>query len=229
MKLKLNGFENEIEFEEETVNVISVNNVECFRNIISSINSKILGEEINEVFLLNDEKEELDMNKEVLMVLDVFNIDYNSKKILSKIYELIEEKIVMNQDLEIDNKIFELRNYIVEEINELPFEFIMKDEIKIMDILKMYSLKIDSDNYNKLTEKIEFLIDIISTLKIAKILIIPNMKLFLTDEEVVEVYKYSLYNNVNLLIIERNDRKKLKYEKKLVIDENFYDYFEQNV
>lgn len=226
MKLKLNGFENEIEFEEETVNVISVNNVECFRNIISSINSKILGEEINEVFLLNDEKEELDMNKEVLMVLDVFNIDYNSKKILSKIYELIEEKIVMNQDFEIDNKIFELRNYIVEEINELPFEFIMKDEIKIMDILKMYSLKIDSDNYNKLTEKIEFLIDIISTLKIAKILIIPNMKLFLTDEEVVEVYKYSLYNNVNLLIIERNDRKKLKYEKKLVIDENFYDYFE---
>ncbi len=226
MKLKLNGFENEIEFEEETVNVISVNNVECFRNIISSINSKILGVEINEVFLLNDEKEELDMNKEVLMVLDVFNIDYNSKKILSKIYELIEEKIVMNQDLEIDNKIFELRNYIVEEINELPFEFIMKDEIKIMDILKMYSLKIDSDNYNKLTEKIEFLIDIISTLKIAKILIIPNMKLFLTDEEVVEVYKYSLYNNVNLLIIERNDRKKLKYEKKLVIDENFYDYFE---
>lgn len=226
MKLKLNGFENEIEFEEETVNVISVNNVECFRNIISSINSKILGEEINEVFLLNDEKEELDMNKEVLMVLDVFNIDYNSKKILSKIYELIEEKIVMNQDLEIDNKIFELRNYIVEEINELPFEFIMKDEIKIMDILKMYSLKIDSDNYNKLTEKIEFLIDIISTLKIAKILIIPNMKLFLTDEEVVEVYKYSLYNNVNLLIIERNDRKKLKYEKKLVIDEDFYDYFE---
>mgnify|MGYP002582956225 FL=1 len=226
MKLKLNGFENEIEFEEETVNVISVNNVECFRNIISSINSKILGEEINEVFLLNDEKEELDMNKEVLMVLDVFNIDYNSKKILSKIYELIEEKIVMNQDFEIDNKIFELRNYIIEEINELPFEFIMKDEIKIMDILKMYSLKIDSDNYNKLTEKIEFLIDIISTLKIAKILIIPNMKLFLTDEEVVEVYKYSLYNNVNLLIIERNDRKKLKYEKKLVIDENFYDYFE---
>ena len=214
MKLKLNGFENEIEFEE------------CFRNIISSINSKILGEEINEVFLLNDEKEELDMNKEVLMVLDVFNIDYNSKKILSKIYELIEEKIVMNQDFEIDNKIFELRNYIIEEINELPFEFIMKDEIKIMDILKMYSLKIDSDNYNKLTEKIEFLIDIISTLKIAKILIIPNMKLFLTDEEVVEVYKYSLYNNVNLLIIERNDRKKLKYEKKLVIDENFYDYFE---
>ncbi len=226
MKLKLNGFENEIEFEEEMVNVISVNNVECFRNIISSINSKILGEEINEVFLLNDEKEELDMNKEVLMVLDVFNIDYNSKKILSKIYELIEEKIVMNQDFEIDNKIFELRNYIIEEINELPFEFIMKDEIKIMDILKMYSLKIDSDNYNKLTEKIEFLIDIISTLKIAKILIIPNMKLFLTDEEVVEVYKYSLYNNVNLLIIERNDRKKLKYEKKLVIDENFYDYFE---
>lgn len=226
MKLKLNGFENEIEFEEEMVNVISVNNVECFRNIITSINSKILGEEINEVFLLNDEKEELDMNKEVLMVLDVFNIDYNSKKILSKIYELIEEKIVMNQDFEIDNKIFELRNYIIEEINELPFEFIMKDEIKIMDILKMYSLKIDSDNYNKLTEKIEFLIDIISTLKIAKILIIPNMKLFLTDEEVVEVYKYSLYNNVNLLIIERNDRKKLKYEKKIVIDENFYDYFE---
>ena len=68
------------------------------------------------------------------------------------------------------------------------------------------------------------MIDIISTLKVADILIIPNLKLFLSNEELVELYKYSLYNNVKLLLIERNNEEQLKYEKNIIIDENFCDF-----
>ena len=164
------------------------------------------------------------MDKKVYIVLDIFNIDYNSRKVLNKIYDIIAENIEKNQDYEVEKMVMQLRNYIIQEINELPFEFVMKSELEIPEILKLYNLKIDDVNYTSILEKVEILIDIISTLKVADILIIPNLKLFLSSEELVELYKYSLYNNVKLLLIERNNEEQLKYEKNIIIDENFCDF-----
>ena len=225
MKLKINGFENEILFTEENVNILTIKNTKCFSHILQILNDKINGLESNEIFLLDENNEEMNMSKEIQMVLDIFNIDYNSKKILNKIYNIIATNIQKNQDFEIEKMILNLRNYIIEEINELPFEFVMKNELEITEILKLYNLKIDEENYTNILEKIEILIDILSTLDIAKILIIPNLKLFLSEEELVELYKYSLYNNVNLLLIERHEENKLKYENCIIIDENFYDFY----
>lgn len=226
MKLKINGFDNEIIFDEQHVNVLIIENTKCFTNIVGIINDKINGIESNEIFLINDKSEELGFDKNAYIVLDVFNIDYNSRKVLNKIYNIISENIDKNQDYEVEKMVINLRNYIIQEINELPFEFIMKSQLDIPEILKLYDLKIDNDNYGGVLEKIELLIDIMSTLKVANILIIPNLKNFLDEEELVELYKYSLYNNINLLLIERYDSKKIEYEKKLIIDETFNDFIE---
>ena len=144
---------------------------------------------------------------------------------MSKIYDIISENIKKNQDYVIENIALNLRNYIISEINELPFEFTMKSELDIPEILKIYNLKIDGEMYHSILEKIELLIDLLATLKISNILIIPNLKSFLEDVELVELYKYSLYNNINLLIIERNSYDKLEYESNMIIDENFDDFF----
>ena len=53
---------------------------------------------------------------------------------------------------------------------------------------KLYNLKIDSENYISVLERIELLIDIISTMKIADILIIPNLKLFLDDKDLMSIF-----------------------------------------
>ena len=224
MKLKINGFDNEIVFDEEHINVLTIENIKCFSNIIGILNDKINGIESNEIFLLDDNNEELEMGKKAYMVLDIVNIDYNSKKLLNKIYNIISENVEKKQDYEIDKKVFDLREYIIQEINELPFEFVMKSELDIPEILKLYNLKIDSENYTSILEKVELLIDMISTLKIADILIIPNLKIFLEEKDLVELYKYSLYNNIKLLLIEKNSNSNLKYEKNTIIDENFCDF-----
>lgn len=221
MKLKINGFENEIVFEDENVNILQIENAQCFTHIIETLNEKINGIESNEIFLLDDNGEELNMSKEMYIIFDLFNIDYNSKKILNKIYDIISDNIKNNQDYELENMTLKLRNYIIQEINELPFEFTMKSELEIPEILKLYNLKIDNSNYTNIIERVEILIDIISTLKIAKILVVPNLKMYLSDEELVELYKYSMYNNVKLFLIERKQTEKLKYEKIIYVDENF--------
>lgn len=222
MKLKINGFESEFDFDEEHVNVLVVKQPKCFANIIGKINEKITGNENNEILFLDDNDNEIKSNR-IFMIIDLFNIEYNSKKVLNKIYEMIAQNVEKNQDIEIADMMVKLRHKIIDEINELPFEFMMKDDIDIEELLKLYSLKIDISNYQNIIEKIEFLIDLTKTLEIADLIIIPNLKMYLSDEEAVELYKYSLYNNTRLLIIERQDTEMLKYEKKMIIDENFYD------
>lgn len=223
MKLRLNGFENEVTFNNEIINVLQVEDAKCYTHIIDILNQKINGYENNEIFLLDENEEEMRIDKNMYMIFDLFNIEYNSKKVLNRIYDVISENIQNSQELKMEQLIIKLRNYLIEEINELPFEFVMKSEISIQELLKTFDLKIDNINYTNVMERIELLIDLFSTLNIAKILVIPNLKMYLSEEELVELYKYSLYNNVNLLIIERNIRNKLKYEKILAIDENYND------
>lgn len=221
MKLRINGLENELVFEENKCNVLVCKDKKFLRHIIDVLNDKINGLDSNEIFLLDDNNEEIRIDKEVFMIIDIFNIDYNSKKILNKIYEIISDRVEMTKEIEMNDIIIKLRNYLIEEINEMPFEFVMKDELDVKEILKLFDLKIDKEGYTNIIEKIELLIDIISTLNVASVLIIPNMKIYLSDEEIVEIYKYSLYNNVTLLSIENDFLSKLEYENILLIDENF--------
>ena len=228
MILKINGFENKLKIRENEVEIIEILNSKCYSHIINEINQKVNGiEDSNEIFLLDDEENEIKFKENSYMVFDIFNINYNSKTILNKLYSIIDKNIEVSGSYEIYNLYIKMRNLIIQEINELPFEFEMEDNMKIVDLLKLYELKIDTSNYINVINKIEILIDLISTLKIAKILIIPNLKLFLNSEELVELYKYSLYNNINLISIERNLTEKLEYEKHFIIDENFNDFIEE--
>lgn len=226
MKFKINGFENEIDLNNENINILEIQDAKCFTNIILNINDKINGLETDEIFLLDEDNGILNMSKEIYIVFDIFNIDYSSKKIITSLYSIIENNIKENQDYVIENMMTKIRNYLIEEINELPFEFTMKQELDIIEVLKLFGVKIDNSCYTTVLEKLEALIDIIATLQIAKILIIPNLKQYLSNEELVEFYKYSMYNNVKLLIIERNNFEKLEYEKILKIDNEFNDVFQ---
>ena len=84
------------------------------------------------------------------------------------------------------------------------------------------SLNFTIYSYDSIVDNIEYIINIISTLKIASVLVIPNLKVYLDEKELLEIYKYSIYNNVRLLIIENNKCEKImKYERKNIIDEEF--------
>lgn len=224
MKLKITGFNNELEFYDGKINILCIKDTKCFTNIIQKINYKIEGIENEEIFLLDDMNNEMKMQKEMLMIIDLFNIDFNSKKILGKLYDIISESIENSDNTKIQNMLIEIRKSIIDEINEFPFEFTMSDNVDIVNMLKLYNLKIDKLAYETILEKIEFLIDLNTTLNIFSIIVIPNLKIYLSQKELIELYKYSLYNNVNLLLIEKDINEKLNYEQVLIIDEEFDDY-----
>lgn len=223
MIMSIFGLENKITFEEGKINVLEIYNKKFFRRMIEILNGEEEAES-NEIVLLDNEKR-VELKKNVLVFTDLFNIDFNSKKIITKVYNELIESIKKRQDDELENLTIKLRNYLIEEINELPFEFNINSELEINDLLKAFNLKIDTTCYTTIVEKIEFIINIIANLKMATILVIPNLKVYLEKEEIIEIYKYSLYNNIKLLILENSSNEKIEnYEIKNIIDKEFDEF-----
>ena len=224
MNLRISGIENEIELKDITI--IEVMNKKFYSNILKIINYNCTETIDDKTIILKENDEILKMNKEIYLIFDLFNIDYNSKKILSKIYEKISCNIDKNEDYEIEENFAKIRKYLISEINELPFEFQMTDKIKNEDIFKLFELKIDAENYTKILERIELIIDLISTLNISSILMLVNLKTYLSKEELLVLYKYSMYNNIKLVDFESSSSEKLEYEEKYIIDNEFDEFKE---
>ena len=105
--------------------------------------------------------------------------------------------------------------------NEFPFEFNYKDSIGIQEYLKLLGLKI-SNNKGEIIDKIFSLIDAVEYLSVAKLLIFVNLKLYLSDDELNEIYKYAMYKKVNILLIETGEEKEpIKNEKILFVDSDY--------
>ena len=224
MIIKINGLDNELVLNDAQIGVIEINDIKLYRHILEIINNKVEGIYNNELFILSDKYEEIDFKNNVYLLNYIFNIDINSKKIINKIYNLINSSYDDEEKLIFSNKIQEVKNNLIYKTNEFPFTFSINNDISILDMLKLFNFKVDYSTYTTLLEKIELLIDVLVNLNIARILIVPNLKMYLTNEELVYLYKYSLYNNITIITIERYCENSIDYEKKLLIDKSYNDY-----
>ena len=84
MRLVNSKYNLKIEFEENKSTELVVENKECMIDIVQNLLSQVDG--IEGDFVLAAEKE-MKMEKDVLFIIDPFSIDFNNKKIITKLYE----------------------------------------------------------------------------------------------------------------------------------------------
>lgn len=224
MIMKIFSLENDMIFTEEYINVLQIQDKKLFTNVINSLNDNINNiEDTKERIIILDNDTEIKIEKEVLMIIDVFNIDFNQKKIQNALYNKIEKiyKQKFERMSEFQNVFQKLQLNVLDVFNEFPFEFNYKESIGIQEYLKLLGLKI-SNNKEKIIDTIFSLIDVVEYLSIAKLLIFVNIKLYLGNDEIQEVYKYAMYKKVNILLIETGEEKEpLENEKILYIDSDY--------
>ena len=224
MIMKIFSLENDIIFSEECINVLQIQDKKLFANVINSLNDNINGiQNTKERIIILDNDTEIKMEKEALMVIDLFNIDFNQKKIQSALYK--KKKKIYKQEFErmseFQTLFQKLQLNVLDVFNEFPFEFNYKDSIGIQEYLKLLGLKI-SNNKGEIIDKIFSLIDAVEYLSVAKLLIFVNLKLYLSDDELNEIYKYAMYKKVNILLIETGEEKEpIKNEKILFVDSDY--------
>lgn len=226
IKLKIFPLENDIEFNENYINILEIENKKMFSQLIYSLNRLINYNEESEELILLEGNKKLSLCKEILLIHNLFNIDINESKILKTLHQDIENQYKQEYS---EMNLLEKFSDIIKNINEIisgyDFEFEYKREITIKEILKTIGFKFDSNYYDNPFDNIMCIFDLVSTFNLYKVIILVNAKCYFKEEELVEIYKAAKYRNINLLIIEPIVDGKLKYlENKLSID-NDYDEF----
>ena len=226
MIMKIFSLENDIIFKEEYINVLQIQDKKLFTNVINSLNDNINNiEDTKERIIILDNDIEIKIEKEVLMIIDVFNIDFNQKKIQSALFQKIEK--IYQQEYErlsdFQTHFQSLQINAMDVWEDLPFEFEYKDSIGVQEYLKLLGLKIAmGDRDSKIIDIVLMIIDVVEYFGIAKLVVFTNLKLYLSQKELEEVYKYIMYKKVMVLLLETGDEKEcVKNEKILFVDSDY--------
>ena len=221
MNLNINFLENNIIISNEYISVLEIENKKTFYRIVNLLNKFSLGETIEEIafYVENEEKNNIKIN----LFLDYFNWNLDSKKTNNELQKNIIDKLDDEYILELTKiykKLYNTLNKMLLEV-ELPLEITQDFDINIF----IKNMKVTLQQKNELLDNLLLIIDITNILKLNDLLIFVNLKQYLSTTELIELYKYSIYNNIKILLIDSQTYgPTLEFEKKLIVDENLDEF-----
>ncbi|SHF11691.1 CRISPR-associated protein Csn2 [Alkalibacter saccharofermentans DSM 14828] len=204
-----------IEIIENRVNVLVIEHPFTLRSVVEDILKQIEGEDGD--FVLSDKNRVLPISKHIELVLNPFALDLNSKKIQNKLFQEIklyaEEKLIVETN-ELNKKILEfLEMSLLNQSYSLGYDF----ELDFQNLLKLYHVGFKEDEKGFVELLIEF-IRIQSNLLGAKAIVFLNLKSFLSENELNQLYEFAFYSKINLILLENLFRNKIHGESVVIID-----------
>lgn len=209
MKLVNSKYNLDIEFEENISNTLVLENKQHMIDVIQNLILQLKGDEGD--FVLSAEKN-VKFDKVVEFIANPFEIDFNNKKIVTKLFEqliAVASECVEEYNF-INGKIVGTLDDICSKIEYYNVEYNLEYEWK--SIFKLYNVRI-VENYNSLCEKIEEYVKVLADILHIKLLIFLNIKEYLTEEEIDNLQKICFYKKIFLLLIESEERFVLDNEK----------------
>jgi len=198
MKIINNNWQRQIVLEDNLIHTIVFENKKYYRESILELIRQHKGYEGN--FILSNNNKEVSFDKNSYFISDLFNIDINNKKIISKVYGELLKNVV--DDIVEYNKITSyIREYFETLVfnNNLDLEY--NDEIEANLLLKLGDFKIQFEESNYLEKLIKFLKVLVELCNIKVIFIVGLYRVF-SVEEVKKIYKEVCLNKINIINIE---------------------------
>lgn len=223
MKLEIKYLDNDIDIKENEVYALEVENKNYFYRIVRDLHNISNNNIVDDIYLSDDNNNEINYFNKFKIFIDFFDFNFDSKKITNDIIKYLNKNI----SIEVKDSILNQYNKIIKlykkELNNIDIPLMIETETDSDNITK--SLKISIEVKQNLIENLLLLIDIENILGTKDILIFVNLKQYLTKNELEELYKYTIYNEVSILLIDSQCYGgTLNNEKKLIIDENLDEF-----
>lgn len=199
MKLVHPILNSHIVFDDNVINVLVLENQNIFSQMLFELSEQINGKDGR--FVLSDE-DILPLSKNAHMLIDYINLDINSKKIKSKLYNMFN-MLAHNEDYYTKTNcvMSNVSAYFEDICNEFPCNVTYSSEFDIIGLTNAVNLCVD-DNYDSIAEK---LLDYMLTYKALlgdTVFVLANLKSYISDKELLSFYNDILYNKIKILIIE---------------------------
>ena len=198
MKIINKNWQRKIEIEDNIIYTLVFENKKYYReNIIELINQHKSKEGS---FILSNDNKEISFDKNSYIITDIFNIDINNKKVLSKIYSSLLKEIV--EDISSYNELStNIRVYFEKLIFNSSLEIEQGEEIDMCSLLKLGDFKIHVEQDDILEKFVKFL-KVLIELCGCKIIFVVGLDTVFTQDEIIEIYKEVCLNKINIINIE---------------------------
>lgn len=223
MNLKVSYFDNKIEFSNNCINVVEIENKKYFYRFINDfyeIENNSCSDNLNFFDSYNNEKS---LNGKLKVYLNYFDLGFDSKKTQTDITKYISSVIEDDDKVLLQNQYNKIIKIYKKLINDIELPLYVDEEISLDSLSKL--LKVGIDKKEDLLDNLFLLIDIEKIFKTNNILIFVNLKQYLSRNELLELYKYAIYNQVQIMLIDSQCYGgTLEYEKKLIVDDNLDEF-----
>ena len=193
MKLVHAPYQLKIDFHENKVQVLVLERAETFAELVGELFAQISGEEGQ--FLLADQKE-MDLDKCTEIVVNPFSFEINNRKNLNKLYQ--EMHMISQEE-------YFLSKSMLTDLNEV-------------ELFKIYDVKLE-DKFSSLLEKLTEYLKILALLRNIRLVILVNLRDYLSSTQVKELYKTVFYYKINVLLVESSQKERLNCEDYHILDE----------
>lgn len=217
MRLSYSEYDINFEIMENRVNVFVIENPKIMTEILRELYNQNAGMEGK--FVISENNKILEFDKKIYLISNLFQLEFNDKKILNRLYQNLEELAVENlisEEIKINGNITDFLNQICE---LSPYNLEFKTQFLPIDLMKMGGIRFVKEPGNLLEDIIQY-IDIINKLVSPKLIIFFNLKLYLSEIELQHLYEFVFYHKISILLIEGNQYEKIAKEDIFIIDKD---------
>ena len=205
------------ELSDQRVTLIVVEDPMVMADYVYQIKGLIENDEGD--FSLYDEDKEIKFSKNCEVIVDPWCLDFNSKRIKGKLFQLIND-IVKDQFYEdflmVNSELFSFTEKVMEHIQ---YNTVYNMDLDMNAFSKMLDIRIDQGE-NTVVERITEYMKLISSLSGIRVFFLVNIRTFISDYDMKMIYKEARYNGIFLVFIESVERTFLEDEQVFIIDKD---------
>ena len=200
MKLYYPLLDKPIEFKENCVPLMVVENAEVLGQMIQELQNQILGRDGGFIFSENDQQIEIDGKIELL--IDYYNLNVNSRTNLNKLYTKLNDEAISEMNYQ-EMLIFKgnVSEYLNGLIEKFDYDVRYEQDFSMINLFKAVGVEFEKDSDNLVGKLIDY-IKIINQIVMPKCFVLLNLHTCMSRNNIKELYKYSSYQKINLLLVE---------------------------
>lgn len=176
-------------------------------------------------FILSNEDTIIDFSKNTKIINDLFDIDINNKKVLSKLYEELKEITYCEKFyIRTNNILSDIYSYITELEDELDYCIEFIEDIDIQSLFKIMNIRYEIKSNNFLENIIEYM-KIMNRVFRIKIFFVVNIRSFLEDYEMKILVQELEYQDFQVIFMENSEKECILNLRRYIIDKDLCEIY----
>jgi len=167
-------------------------------------------------FVLSENLSEMRIDRSVLLTIDPFSIDLNQRDLLTKLYaKMKEDAFGVDEYVHTSGLLTEIMARVQELMNRQPI-LLKSSEVDLPLLFR--SMNVSFSESESMLEALHDFVDICSEYRGTRLFVFVNIKSYLNNQEILELYSHLRYVKKNVLLIERSETEHLEGENIRIID-----------